>query len=107
MPHDVHMTRLMLHQGMHMHLVQRGSSRAALQRIKELVKEAITDVTSGSRKIQMNITKRLVLDSVVRKQVQEGRSISHMELSELLQQMYPLIQTQRYTFIIQLLSAWW
>lgn len=90
----------MIHQGEHEHEVQRGTSRTAPDKIRTLVKEILSSMGNiGPRKVQMELVKKLTLVSLQRKHVTATQQIGPEELSSLLQQMYPLIQGQRYLWL--------
>ena len=96
MPSDYRYTRLMIHQGTHQHAVQRGCSRGAIHTVKALVKEVVSTMeTVGPRKIQMEIIKKIAFGCAIRSHTGNGENISQLELSQLLQEMYPLVETER------------
>ena len=92
-PSDSRMTRLMLHIGHHSHEVQLGTSRAAIQKIRELVSLVLwVDRNNGPRRVQIIVARQLLVDAIISK---ESGDMGEAELSNILEEMIPLVQNQR------------
>lgn len=94
----------MLHIEFHSYEVQPRTSRAAIQKIKKLVSSVLrVDRNNGPRQVQMIIAKQLLVDAIVGK---ESEEMGETELSNILEEMIPLVQNQRYVMeLIMLLFA--
>ena len=93
LPFNPKMTRLMVHTGQHSHEVQSGTSRAAVERIRKMVATVMrVDRQHGPRKVQMIVARQLLVDAIVG---QNEQSFGESELSNILEEMIPLVQTQR------------
>ncbi|KAJ7521006.1 hypothetical protein O6H91_19G033900 [Diphasiastrum complanatum] len=85
-------TKVMIHQGFHNHIV-RAYSHFAIAETKRLVDTVVaTNSNVGRRKIQMEVAKELV----TRNEKCEKLEMSHQQLVELLREMQPLVQANRY-----------
>ena len=61
MPKDPSVTQLMLHLGEHDHLVQLGTSKAMIERVRRAVSDMLKGRGSaGPRKLQMDIVKDML-----------------------------------------------
>ena len=92
-PSDSNMTRLMLHIGYHSHEVQIGTSRATIQKIRKVVSSGVRgDRNNGPRRVQMIVARQLLVDAIVGK---EKGDMGEIELSNILEEIIPLVQNQR------------
>ena len=96
LPSDSTMTRLMVHIGHHSHEAQSGTSRAAIERIRKMVNTILrVDRHNGPRRVQMIVARQILVDAIIgSEEVQMGET----ELSNVLEEMIPLVQTQRCNF---------
>lgn len=97
MPHDKHMTRMMLHVGTHLHEVQAGTSQAMIEKTKHLVAKVVgVDRSAGPRKIQMNVAKEMIFSALVDDGTNDhGKAIGDVELTNFLEELVPLVENQR------------
>ena len=87
-------TRLFIHQGTHNHLVAKGVLRSAIKRTRTLVERVMLEVpTTGPRHMQLHLAKEMVLGAVIRED--EG-PLNNVKLLSILEEMRPLVQTNRY-----------
>ncbi|MCO5552305.1 hypothetical protein L7F22_005816 [Adiantum nelumboides] len=92
------MTRLIVHIGQHLHEAQSGTSRVAIERIRKMVRNVINvDKNNGLRRVQMIVARQLLLDDIIGN---EERHMGDCELSNILEEMIPLIQNQRFRLIV-------
>ena len=90
---DINMSRLMIHQGEHNHLIEPGPSRAAIERLRKLVGTFLNYNTgSGPRKLQMLVARQLLMDSLT---TDVNESMGEIELNNFLEELIPLVQNQR------------
>ena len=69
LPFESKMTRLMVHVGHHFHDVQCGTSRAALERVKKMVRDVLrVDRNNGPRRVQMIVARQLLLEAITGKE---------------------------------------
>ena len=108
MPLDRRYTRLMIHQGNHNHEVQVGSSKATLENVRKLVKNAVENVDgrAGPRRIQMEVVKEISMAALMEVEVDIDACIGGLAFNNLLQQLYPLVHTTRYMFHNKQLRKW-
>ena len=98
LPSDSKITRLMIHIGHHSHEVQPGTSRAAIQKIRHLVSSTLrVDKNNGPRRVQMIVARQLLVDAIVGK---ESADMGEIELGNILEEMIPLVQNQRYVLFM-------
>ena len=96
-------TRLFIHQGTHNHPVAKGVLRAAIKKTRTLVERVMLEVpTNGPRHMQVHLAKQMVLGAVICK---DGGPQNNVELLSILEEMRPLVQTNRY-FLKSLLVAY-
>ena len=87
-------TRLLIHQGTHNHPVAKGVLRSAIKRTKTLVERVMSKApTTGPRHMQLHLAKEMVLGSVIR---ENGGPLNNVELLSILEEMRPLVQSNRY-----------
>lgn len=107
LPKDHISTRLMIHIGEHKHNVQSGTSRVAIEKVRQLVRQVLkANITCGPRKMQMIVARELLLDSLMLRQIGEKvRSLGDAELNNILEELMPIVQNQRYIFFLNLISV--
>lgn len=93
LPSSPKMSRMMVHIGFHSHDVQSGTSRASIERIRKMVSNILSvDKNNGPRRVQMMVARQLLVDAIVGT---SKRKIGDIELSNILEEMIPLIQNKR------------
>ena len=56
----------MVHVGHHMHEVQIGTSRAAIERIRKMVSSVLqVNRNNGPRRVQMIVARKLLIDAII------------------------------------------
>lgn len=92
MPKDTNMTRLMLHNGTHLHGVRNGTSKTLRNRVSGMVKEVIQFYHSANpRRVQMCVSK-MMLEATV---MESGGATSNLDESQflsILEEMGPLVE---------------
>lgn len=92
-PEEDVMTRLVVHVGVHKHLVQSGTSRVEIEKMRKLVRTVLrVDRGSGPRKVQMMVARQIMVDSLSLNRDSEMRET---EFHNFLEELMPLVQNQR------------
>ena len=95
MPKDPSVTRLMLHLGVHDHLVQLGTSKAMIERVRRAVSDMLKGRGSvGPRKLQMDIVKDMLF-SYISKNENTSFDLGDHELCSFLEELGPLVEDKR------------
>lgn len=93
-PLEENISRLVVHVGNHSHNVQARVSRITIEKVKTLVRSIVqVDRNSGPKRVQMLVARQLLLDALTN---DENKDITDIELNHLLEEMLPLVQTQRF-----------
>ena len=83
------MKRLFIHQGEHSHLVEPGTSRGAIERIKKLVCTFLKfNKGSGPQKLQMLIARKMLMESLTSESLGD---FNESNLNNFLEELIPLI----------------
>ena len=87
-------TRLFIHQGTHNHPIAKGVLRSVIKRTRTLVERVMSEVpTTGPLHMQLHLAKEMGLGAVIR---ENGGSLNNVELFSILEEMRPLVQSNRY-----------